>query len=239
MLLDPSGSRAHVASGPRHLIDIAFDPIPSNQDASLAVGRQRIVQRKQMREDALDAHLGAVLAPWWDDLDPSAGGEIRYGTFGTSPDRHFAVSWHNVPRFGQSDPSQGYSFQIVLGERAQDIRFQYATVRSGSTGGGRTASIGIQGPVTVLHDAFSFDGSQVVANNQAIRYARSGRRLRVRVDAGGVPVAGTQVAIPDREPVELTAQVPEAVFSELAPGPQLVSFGVEEQLAPGGVGWQR
>ena len=34
-----------------------------------------------------------VIAPYWDDLEPSNGGTVRYDTFGTAPDRRMVISW--------------------------------------------------------------------------------------------------------------------------------------------------
>ncbi len=45
-----------------------------------------------------DTPVDAIMGPWV-DIDPSVGGIIRYGTYGTAPFRTFVVSFENVPYF--------------------------------------------------------------------------------------------------------------------------------------------
>lgn len=45
---------------------------------------------------------------------------IRYGVLGSAPNRHFVVSWVEVPRYGSASTS--YSFQVVLyGDDAVEV----------------------------------------------------------------------------------------------------------------------
>ncbi len=80
-----------------------------------------------------------IIAPYWDDLNRTAGGTIRYSTFGTAGNRHFVVSWNNVPRYGNN--SSSCSFQVVLYENG-DIRFRYSSANTQCNGD--SATIGIQ-----------------------------------------------------------------------------------------------
>ena len=44
-----------------------------------------------------------LIALVWEDLDPSAGGVIRYETIGTAPDRILVMEYDNVPYYGSDD----------------------------------------------------------------------------------------------------------------------------------------
>jgi uncharacterized repeat protein (TIGR01451 family) len=80
-----------------------------------------------------------VIAPWWDDLDTTGGGLLRYQTFGVAPNRYIAFEWANVyPTGGAS--SQRMSFQVILYEGTNQIRFAYG----GSAPSTGSASVGIQ-----------------------------------------------------------------------------------------------
>lgn len=74
---------------------------------------------------------------YWDDLEPSLGGTVRYGVLGSAPNRRFVASWENVPRFNGAGTS--YSFQIVLYEDGS-IRYRYGN----DLASGSSATIGIE-----------------------------------------------------------------------------------------------
>jgi len=78
----------------------------------------------------------AVLG-YWDDLEPSLGGTVRYGVLGSAPNRRFVASWENVPRYNNA--SLSYSFQIVLFENG-NIRYRYGS----GNANGSSATIGIE-----------------------------------------------------------------------------------------------
>ncbi len=43
-------------------------------------------------------HLNSIMGPW-QDINPGAGGQVRYQMYGTAPNRRFVISWVNVPMF--------------------------------------------------------------------------------------------------------------------------------------------
>jgi len=65
-----------------------------------------------------------LLAPYWTDLDPSAGGEVFVNVFGTgsfdcfdatpTDDCYLVIEWQNVPEFSNPDTT-AHTFQIWLG----------------------------------------------------------------------------------------------------------------------------
>ena len=48
-----------------------------------------------------------LIALFWEDLDPSAGGSIRYVTTGTAPNRKLIVEFLNVPHRSRANPATG------------------------------------------------------------------------------------------------------------------------------------
>ncbi len=59
-----------------------------------------------------------LIAGYWEDLNPSMGGQIDYKTIGSSPNRKFITQWSWVPHYGVSD---ALTFQIVLIEGSNNI----------------------------------------------------------------------------------------------------------------------
>jgi len=98
-----------------------------------------------------------LIAIWWDDLDPSAGGAVRYGL----AEGRLVVSFEGVPRLGGGGP---YTFQAIL-EPTGVIRLQYLTMAGTRL---NEATIGLQDGtrtqgLTIVHDA------TYVQNNLAVR----------------------------------------------------------------------
>ena len=77
-----------------------------------------------------------VIAGYWDDLEPSNGGTVRYGTLGTSPNRRFVASWEGLPHYNFGGT---YSIQIVLYE-TREIRFRYGS----GNAQGASATVGVE-----------------------------------------------------------------------------------------------
>jgi len=86
--------------------------------------------------------------PFFDDLYPGSGGEIRYGTFGPAGSRVFVVEYDDVLRFGPE--TSGGTFQIRLFETTNVIEFHYFDVvwgdASADYGAGATVGIRAGGP---------------------------------------------------------------------------------------------
>ncbi len=111
----------------------------------------------------------AIVCPWWDDLNPAAGGEIRIGTTGVAPRRSVVVSWIQVPPRGRL--FYAFTFQVELQEGTGEIIFRYLNVQPGrSRGAGRTAAVGIENATGQVASRFAYGGSTLLQNNQAIRW---------------------------------------------------------------------
>ncbi len=84
-----------------------------------------------------------MIAVFWDDLNPSGGGDVYWEVKGTAPNRRLIVQWNDVIHFGGSD---GGTFEVILYEGSNKILMQYADVNFGDTNidNGASASVGIQ-----------------------------------------------------------------------------------------------
>jgi hypothetical protein len=79
-----------------------------------------------------------LIAPLWDDLDPSAGGTIHYETKGTAPNRYFIAQWKNVPEFAEEND---FTFEAVLFEGTNCIQFRYGYIDYASYAGDYTIGV--------------------------------------------------------------------------------------------------
>jgi len=79
-----------------------------------------------------------IVAPFWDDLLPAAGGSVHFAVLGTAPARQLVIEYTNVPRFSDHVP---VTFQVVFFEASPNIRFSYADVASDN---GSSATVGVQ-----------------------------------------------------------------------------------------------
>ncbi|MFH1843967.1 MAG: FlgD immunoglobulin-like domain containing protein, partial [bacterium] len=87
-----------------------------------------------------------LLAPFWDDLDPTRGGVVAYHQ--DSENQRFIVSYDQVPHYGGADPE---TFQVVIAADGS-LHFQYLAVTNDSG-----CTVGIENGV-------GDDGLQVVFN---------------------------------------------------------------------------
>ncbi len=100
------------------------------------------------------------IAPYWDDLNPSAGGKVYYQTIGSAPNRIFVVEWRRVKHYGSNTR---YTFEVILYENKGDVKFQYKRNANGSS-----ATVGIE-----LDDSdyvqYSYNSSSL-SNGMAIMF---------------------------------------------------------------------
>lgn len=68
-----------------------------------------------------------LIAPWFDDLDPSKCGDIYYDTLGAAPNRAFVVQFEDVCHNDCVDckAGEGATFETILFEGSNDIKIQY------------------------------------------------------------------------------------------------------------------
>ncbi len=93
-----------------------------------------------------------IVAPLWDDfhlgVNQSPNAEIRYLTTGTAPNRQLVISWIKARPYCSTAtattpcPGAEQTFQAILYEGTNNIRYQYLTVSGVST---TSSTVGIEG----------------------------------------------------------------------------------------------
>lgn len=128
-----------------------------------------------------------IVCPYWDELSPESGGSIFIGVTGTAPNRQLVVSWVGVPR--SVTPAKGLTFQVVLEESSQRIRFQYLEVQpDDSYGGGRAATIGLENETGLVAAQYAYAGTPAsLTNRQALAF--------VPISSGGLVVSPVEPLI--------------------------------------------
>lgn len=77
-----------------------------------------------------------LVAGFWDDLNPTLGGTIRYQTLGAAPSRELVVEYENIQHFGGGNP---VTMQIVL--READGAAEVVCVRCPTDGSAHTQGV--------------------------------------------------------------------------------------------------
>jgi uncharacterized repeat protein (TIGR01451 family) len=97
-----------------------------------------------------------VLAPFWTDLNPAAGGAMRVGVLTDGVDDWVVFEWENVPNFSNS--SQRNSFQVWIGVNGvQDVSYAFGpAVSAGDLG---FATIGAENRFGNRGDSLYFNGT--------------------------------------------------------------------------------
>jgi len=112
------------------------------------------------------------IAPYWDDLVTWGSADaIYYKTIGTAPNRQFVVEWNNCQHYYSS--TSGITFEAILYEGTNNIKFQYKTVYFGTVSGSVDAtppsgSYNNGGSATVGIESGTGQGLQYSYNKQVI-----------------------------------------------------------------------
>lgn len=99
-----------------------------------------------------------LIAPFWDDLDPTAGGTVHYRSSPTQ----FIVQYTGIKRFGTSEAE---TFEVILNADGS-IVYQYLTM----TGGLNSSTVGIENATGTAGIQVAFN-TAFVHNNLAVRFA--------------------------------------------------------------------
>jgi hypothetical protein len=108
-----------------------------------------------------------ILAPFWDDLNPGAAGDVVFETIGAAGSRELVVEWRQVPHFFNAG---AITVQAVFAENSPNIVFNYcdATFEDDPFfSGGASATIGVQVAFDVAQQ-FSFDTASVTDGDAVI-----------------------------------------------------------------------
>ncbi len=104
--------------------------------------------------------------PFWDDIDADTG-DVYWEVQGTTPNRMLIVEWYNRPHFSNIGSA---TFEAILYEATNEIKFQYADVDFGDPlyNNGASATVGInKNATTALQVSFN---QPVIQNGQAILF---------------------------------------------------------------------
>ncbi len=109
--------------------------------------------------------FNTLVAPFWDALDMSYGGSVRYEVLGEAPSRQLVIEYRDVYH---AYTSGTVTFQVVFFENSTDIRFNYADVDVGysSYNNGASATVGVQ-VTNVIARQFSFN-TPSLANSRSL-----------------------------------------------------------------------
>jgi len=111
-----------------------------------------------------------IICPYWDNLNPAAGGSIRRTVLGSSPNRTVVISWVGVPHHDVT--SAKFTFQAILYEGSGNIVFQYKDVAAGDVkvGGGLSATVGVENGSSSKACLWSYHGSPAINNGDALLF---------------------------------------------------------------------
>lgn len=113
-------------------------------------------------------YANTLIAPFWDNLVPTATGNVYWTVNGTAPNQELVIEWRNMSHFGcKTDGTETVTFQVVLFENTTDILFNYANTVFGGTctasNNGATASAGVQATSNVAQQ-LSFQSPSLNSN---------------------------------------------------------------------------
>ena len=110
----------------------------------------------------------ALIAAFWDDMNPAAGGAIYTGVSGTSPNRIFVIEWRGVPHYGTTN---GATFEIQLFETTNHIWVIYQDTIVGSTSynSGLSATAGIENSGGTAGNLYSYN-TAVLTDGKVLHY---------------------------------------------------------------------
>ena len=135
----------------------------------------------------------AYAAPWFDDLNPGAGGEVWASEIGSAPTRQYVVAWIGVPIY--SVTGSAITFEVVLDESTGNITFQYldTVVGSVSYDRGASATVGIEDPAGAFGTQVSYNSAKL-SDGAAYRCTQIASPPPPQVTTASLPVATRGVA---------------------------------------------
>ena len=109
-----------------------------------------------------------IIAPLWDDLDLTLNGTVFWSITGTAPNRQLVIEWYHVASWDHK--TETYSFEIILYESSDRIKFQYLAVDSGTDHDfGASATVGIENFDGKAGVQFSYNTASL-SNGKAIEF---------------------------------------------------------------------
>lgn len=160
----------------------------------------------------------AALFPFWGQIN---GGQLPgttlVGVRGSAPNREVIVTWQNAPYVSNSALRATVQASIFENDGLDynDIVFRYKDVNESdlTLGGGLSQSVGIEDEYAGLHRAYDYNGSGLLANDQALLFTRtpffSGEPPIGTIRAAGI--SGSNVTFDIRFDKTVTGLTPDAL----------------------------
>jgi hypothetical protein len=167
----------------------AYTSVNASANGNLQFTTRNGAYRNSCLDDGPDAAMGDMIAPYWDDLDLTFRGYLKYDTVGEAPNRIFVVEWQNVPRYGA--PTDTVTFAVQLFEGSHDILFFYQDVNTAAGHSGSSATIGLQSATQGLALQYGCN-RPVVANAGALHFVHP-------------PAPNSRVGLPNLAPLHFDA----------------------------------
>jgi len=155
---------------------------------------------------ALPASTPAMaILPFWDDIDSDTG-DVYWEVQGTAPNRMAIIEWYNRPHFSNTGAA---TFEVILYEGTNEIKFQYADVDFGNAtyDFGASATVGINKDASAALQV-SFNQA-VIQSGQAILFSLEDVLSASATDSATVTVLRPNI---DVAPLSLgSTQAPDTV----------------------------
>ena len=118
-----------------------------------------------------------LIAPYWADLMSHGNREmVLTGTVGSAPNREFVIQWTNFGFYNDNTPLG--TFQIILYEGSNDVRFQYRKMVHPDKGFGQIGTIGLRNSATEYtqhsYVAYGSTGPKTLADGQSLLFTWNG-----------------------------------------------------------------
>ncbi len=140
---------------------VSYSRIGVTSNGYVVVGGGTTADLDYINQEFPDANRpNNVLAPFWTDLNPSAGGTVRVNVLGITGHSWIIVEWENVQNY--SNASERHDMQVWLGlngdtSPAEDISFAYGPNTAGGDGG--FATVGAENVFGNRGDNYYVDGT--------------------------------------------------------------------------------
>ncbi len=124
---------------------------------------------QQLSWEGTTSAPAGMIAPMWDDWNPTAGGAVYAGSVGSA----YVVEWRDLYHYGQSSGG-GYTFKVKLYSDG-DFEFHYGTLTGGysAANGGASATTGYQEGQSTIGHPVSYNQA-VLSSSTAKRFNRPG-----------------------------------------------------------------
>ena len=115
---------------------VAYTQVRLSTNGFVHFGTNQNVENLYPNAGLAATSMDRFIAPYWDDLDPSKGGNVLYGMLGAAPNRRFVVTWNSVRHYSAAG---NYLVQLVLNENGT-FKFQYGA----GAATGISATVGVE-----------------------------------------------------------------------------------------------